>query len=366
MAVNNGLLFYKKNYNQTTGELINSIQINTKIESSGISEIEIPKFSNTFSLETTYPGLLMGTGYTHHAKGDDVDNAFKIGFFFDHTTGMPIIPGSSLKGVLRSVFPQFDKEDLKKTEKGEIPKNTRSIVKARWISTLIAEIKKVDFNPDTFIKTYYQPNEEFSDFKLIHLFELELFDTAKNIFHDAIPLKIIGNNKANEAKLFATDYITRHENPLKNPEPLKFLKVLPKVVYQFTFKLHTSKIEPLLTAEKIEFLFKKILLTIGIGAKTNVGYGQFASNNGVQNARGATTAKLNQGISLKDLKVGDVIDARIADLSSAIVVELDIKDISFKPRLTGLSTKGYVKNQLIKLKIEQIGKLMKFSVEPPK
>jgi hypothetical protein len=47
------------------------------------------------------------------------------------------------------------------------------------------------------------------------------------------------------------------------------------VVYQFSLKLHPCKIEPLLKAEKIELLFKKILLTIGIGAKTNVGYGQF-------------------------------------------------------------------------------------------
>jgi len=55
----------------------------------------------TVSLYTTYPGLTMGTGYDRETKtkGD-----FKIGFFFDHTTGQPIIPGSSVKGLMRSLF----------------------------------------------------------------------------------------------------------------------------------------------------------------------------------------------------------------------------------------------------------------------
>jgi hypothetical protein len=201
---------------------------------------------------------------------------------------------------------------------------------------------------------------------MIHNFELELFDIAKNIFYDVIPVSINGNNKGNEEKLFANDYLAPHDDPLKNPEPLKFLKVLPKVVYQFSFKLHDHSSLFGITADKIELLFKKILLTVGIGAKTNVGYGQFASSNVVKNAHGTTTTKLNQGISQKDLKKGDVIDARIADLSSAVVVEFDIKDITFKPRLTGLSTRGYVKGDVIKVRIEQIGKLMMFSVVPPR
>lgn len=273
MTDNNGLLFYKKNYNRITGDAMNSIRINLKIESSRILPIEFSATTNSFDLETTYPGLLLGTGYTHFAKADN--DAFKIGFFFDHTTGMPIIPGSSLKGVLRSVFPQFGKEDVRRIGMGESPTDDNSIVKAKWMYQLIEELKKENFISTNFLANYYPPDENFSDFKSIHDLEMELFDTAKNVFYDVIPVRINGNNIGNSAKLFANDYITPHENPLQNPEPLKFLKVLPKVIYQFHFKLNISFKEPCLNKEKLEILFKKILLTIGIGAKTNVGYGQF-------------------------------------------------------------------------------------------
>ena len=50
-----------------------------------------------FDLVTTYPGLLIGSGYSHEVHGKD---GLKLGFYFDHTTGLPIIPGSSVKGVL--------------------------------------------------------------------------------------------------------------------------------------------------------------------------------------------------------------------------------------------------------------------------
>ncbi len=67
----------------------------------------------TFDLQTTYPGLLIGTGYTH---GTNLMGELKIGFFFDHTTGLPIIPGSSVKGLLRSMFPMQDQQRAAKIQ----------------------------------------------------------------------------------------------------------------------------------------------------------------------------------------------------------------------------------------------------------
>ncbi|HAL64476.1 MAG TPA: hypothetical protein DCP10_02770, partial [Bacteroidales bacterium] len=67
---------------------------------------DIPQETVSFCFKTTYPGLLIGSGYTHEAIFDSKnEEAFKIGFFFDHTTGMPCIPGHSVKGVLRNAFP---------------------------------------------------------------------------------------------------------------------------------------------------------------------------------------------------------------------------------------------------------------------
>ena len=61
----------------------------------------------SFTLKTEYPGLLIGAGYPHDAK---LDEAIKCGFTFDYVTGIPYIPGSSLKGMLRSFFPGNQKE----------------------------------------------------------------------------------------------------------------------------------------------------------------------------------------------------------------------------------------------------------------
>jgi len=51
-----------------------------------------------------------------------------------------------------------------------------------------------------------------------------------------------------------------------------FLKVLPNVPFQFRFKLSNKGWK----ADVKQAIFKTILLTIGAGAKTNVGYGQFS------------------------------------------------------------------------------------------
>ncbi|MBK8110496.1 MAG: hypothetical protein IPK46_09285 [Saprospiraceae bacterium] len=79
------------------------------------------KAPHNIPLQTTYPGLLIGSGYTHEfdfPEEDDKKEAFKIGFFFDHITGLPCIPGHSVKGVLRSAFPNHEKEKYVK-EKSE-------------------------------------------------------------------------------------------------------------------------------------------------------------------------------------------------------------------------------------------------------
>jgi CRISPR type III-B/RAMP module RAMP protein Cmr6 len=115
----------------------------------------------------------------------------------------------------------------------------------------------------------------FSDFELnIELLESlknEIFGNqegeGKDVFYDAW----IDISKTPTNKFLAKDFITPHTNPLKNPTPLQFLKVLPRIGFNFQFSLNDG----ILNSTQKELLFKKILLTIGIGAKTNVGYGQF-------------------------------------------------------------------------------------------
>lgn len=171
--------------------------------------------NKSLKLKTTYPGLLLGSGYSHDTG---LEGDFKLGFYFDYTTGLPIIPGSSIKGVLRSVFKYED-----------------------YIKELLGKEGVV-----------------------IKELEQEIFDYG-DIFYDA-------EIETEGEKIFGEDYLCPHnENPLKNPTPLKFLKVLPGITFKFQFELKDGLITP---SEKNE-LFRKILLDIGVGAKTNVGYGQF-------------------------------------------------------------------------------------------
>lgn len=170
----------------------------------------LPK-DQAFELTTLYPGLLVGSGYDHPKQSNE---DFQLGFFFDHTTGLPLINGSSIKGVLRSVC------------------------------------EKADFMQDVYGKTV----------------DLKLFEDDSTIFYDAF----ITSTQNGDNKIFGSDYITSHysneENGMfKEPNPIKFLKVLPSVTFKFQFHAPAETVS----------LFKKIILDFGLGAKTNVGYGKF-------------------------------------------------------------------------------------------
>ena len=69
-----------------------------------------------FKATTTYPGLLLGSGNAHELPS--VEGQAVLGFHFDYTTGLPVIQGSSIKGVLRSAFkhPEYIKELLNKED----------------------------------------------------------------------------------------------------------------------------------------------------------------------------------------------------------------------------------------------------------
>ena len=76
--------------------------------------------------------------------------------------------------------------------------------------------------------------------------------------------------------LLAFESITPHDKTgLKNPNPIRLLKVPPEVEFLFRFQLHDGK--QLLKDEKRK-LFKELLLLTGIGAKTNVGFGGLAES----------------------------------------------------------------------------------------
>lgn len=261
------------------------------------NQLSIVPQERAFSLKTTYPGLTLGTGYSHET-GELGE--FKLGFFFDHTTGYPCIPGSTVKGCLRSLFPQKERQDIAdKDEKYDyltfiirnLPDPPAEVISDNKLSETLDQTNPVkikqfidilereifdgeypDRNENGSIKT----NENKIVYKPIGIYE-------RDIFFDAYPIStdhpaITKSTYSNSNPFLSDDYITPHINrsrpelsPFTNPIPLLFLKILPKVTIQFQFDLKNG----VLTKEQKMQLFRRILLDFGIGAKTNVGYGQF-------------------------------------------------------------------------------------------
>lgn len=190
----------------------------------------------TFKLKTNYPGLLIGAGYGHEAG---LEGELKLGFYFDYTSGLPVIPGSAVKGILRHCFTQ--------------PEILDAISPGVEYAGRGEELAREIFG-----------NEGKSSYKC-------------DVFYDAPVVKIAHNNTAtgvgslDAKRLLGWDFITPHfKDPLADPTPLQFLKVLPEVVFEFRFKLTANGMR---ITDKEE-LFNKALQLWGVGAKTSVGYGR--------------------------------------------------------------------------------------------
>lgn len=223
------------------------------LEDAYISNEVAPKDANNrFSLEIQYPGLVTGIGIDHETK---IEGEFKLGVHFDWTHGMPVVYGSSVKGVLRSWFTEFYKGDLDPIDL------MMDIFEGVYDRDVKAEQEK--YKEDWAKKTNKVENRIYKSRRNIY---------KRDIFFDAV---IVEADKI--GRILCSDSITPHDkNPLKNPTPITFLKIAPGCKLEFRFKLHDSDFGDgkILTALQKKTLFEEILKTVGIGAKTNVGYGQ--------------------------------------------------------------------------------------------
>lgn len=231
---NLGWLYYKEMYRNGNDEqhIKDTLE---KVFKAGGSDVSFDN-EQSFKLKTIYPGLLIGSGYIH-GLSNDVDA--KIGFYFDHTSGFPTIPGSSVKGTLRSLFGfHTNKKDKYQKEKEE----------------LIREMTgKKDLDVKLLVDDIFEGKDENGKPKSIY---------ERDIFYEAR----VSNLNIKE------DYLTPHKEPLKNPTPIKFIKIAGGVSFEFSFQLHDGG--GLSADEKLKLFFQLLQLG-GVGAKTNVGYGQF-------------------------------------------------------------------------------------------
>lgn len=244
--------FFKGRLSWLTSAKLTNIKAVETGDPSGLSVIH---------LVTVYPGLATGIGVTHESKqlGE-----LKLGFEFDYTEGMPVIRGHSVKGALRAAFPQDHNRNVKY-------KREKAYQLHCWSNGL-----------EPSLDGFYQFQADETAYQKIVAIEQEIFEGKKegkllsnydqDVFFDAF-ISHPSKNNGTAGLYLGSDSITPHgNNLLKNPIPIPFLKVLPGVTFEFRFLLHNG----LLNKVEKRKLFENILLENGIGAKTNVGYGQFS------------------------------------------------------------------------------------------
>lgn len=199
----------------------------------------------SFNLIVAYPGLITGSGIDHEAK---VKGEFKLGMHFDYTSGLPIIYGSSVKGVLRNAF---EIDNLFEVLDEILPDYKTQIdeLKHKFSIKSLKEWRDIIFGIDS---------DKDKDLRSVY---------ERDIFFDAI-LEKTNNDK----HIFSKDAITPHkQDPMKDPIPITFIRIASGCTIRFRFKLMPT--EEVSANDKME-IFKLILIAFGIGAKTNVGYGR--------------------------------------------------------------------------------------------
>ncbi len=191
--------------------------------------------------------LITGIGQTHPNE---------VGMVFDHTMGIPFIPASSVKGIIRFA-------------------HMMELIKSENLQQFTDSDKDGEYIDESNLKTLIPPifgGDAKGEKKTKKL-------KGKVIFLDAYPEKIpdlhvdimnphYGDYYSDEnGKTPPADYL--------DPTPIKFLTV--KQGTKFIFRALVPKDSDLLKTVKIAF--KNAIEDEGVGAKTAVGYGRFEIQN---------------------------------------------------------------------------------------
>lgn len=259
--------FWREYDNSTDNDLLTSWSLPISELEDYWKQLKVVSGIQFFDMETTYPGLITGLGYPH-SKTDKNDTGYvETGFSFDYTTGAPIIPGSSIKGALRSAFktnPEYIVDKLKTCGK-KLPDSA--------IYTVYTELQTALFEPegkgheqDCFFDALPVPKNGIKP--------MELDNITPHIRKKMSgQIAIVNALRSNTSKTNIERLVLN--NVSENPIPITILKVGANVEFRFAFLLHDTSIAGIeITKKDKEELFKSILEDFGVGAKTNVGYGR--------------------------------------------------------------------------------------------
>lgn len=180
-----------------------------------------PLATHTLILETAYPGMMVGSGNPHGGNLSESD--MKNGFTFDYVTGQPVIPGSTVKGLLRTCFTSYP----------------------QVVSEVLGVMGRTDVTD-------------------IAALDTEIFKEG-DIFLDAV--LFAGDAKGH---IMGSDAMAPHTKEHESASAYILLKVLPGVRFEFRFILSDGT----LSAEEKVDLFSRLIRLFGLGSRTNAGFGR--------------------------------------------------------------------------------------------
>ena len=187
----------------------------------------------TFRAKTASP-LITGLGSGHPTE---------TGMILDRNTGVPYIPASSIKGVLRLACAVNLARANEQYANGIVPENDKTLVK--------------------FFGSTVQDGENQTRGQLIFL--------------DAFPAKSVRLKLDIMNPHFGKYYSGEHKQPVEteSPVPIKFLAVQKGTEFVFNCAFMPLKAGETCGKEEIDKLFKTAFEEIGFGGKTAIGYGRF-------------------------------------------------------------------------------------------
>lgn len=196
----------------------------------------------SFTAKVQYPGLVVGmanpTMNSIKEGGSKKNEEFKTGFTFDYVSGLPYIPGSSIKGILRESIKKY-KED---------------------VSKYLGIKENIDLSISNLIDMLFGDDQGSNECSNAEVFK-------RDVFFDAM---IIDGDK--NKYILKEDFITPHFE-FENPKPIRILALKPEVKIKFYFMMKRDEIGGIACHKRFD-LYKGLLLDLGVGAKTNTGYGK--------------------------------------------------------------------------------------------
>ena len=201
---------------------------------------------------TLESALITGIGESHPGE---------ISLVLDHTMGIPYIPASGIKGMVRFAH----SKNLLFDDNGDF--TDKFVTQGKNKQKKLIQILDEE-NPDTYIPLFFGGDIKTSNSKKTETVR------GKIIFMDAYPVSVPELREDIINPHYSKYYADDNEAPgdWQDPVPVKFLTIAPETEFIFRFIMDTKSAQ---YKKQFEQAVIDALEKEGIGAKTAVGYGRF-------------------------------------------------------------------------------------------